>query len=130
MAQGKKFIPTDAERSQVEAMAGYGVPHEQIACIIRDGIDADTLKKHFRKELTQGKAKASAKIGQTLFQKATGGDTTAAIFWAKTQMGWKEKQEIEHTGPNGGAIQTMSTITTDPIEAAKIYQRLMSGKNN
>jgi hypothetical protein len=26
------------------------------------------------------------------------GDTAAAIFWAKTQMGWKEKSEIEHSG--------------------------------
>jgi hypothetical protein len=96
MAQGKLFVPTDNERVQVESMAGYGVPQEQIACVIRDGIDADTLAKHFRKELKQGKAKASAKIGQTLYQKAINGDTTAAIFWAKTQMGWKEVNRLEH----------------------------------
>ena len=71
MAQGKLFVPTAEERKQVEAMAGYGVPHDNIAAIIRDGIDSDTLKKHFKKELMQGKAKANAKVGQTLFQKAT-----------------------------------------------------------
>jgi hypothetical protein len=43
----------------------------------------------------QGKAKANSKIGQTLFQKATGGDTTAMIWWSKTQMGWKETKEVE-----------------------------------
>lgn len=94
MAQGKLFVPTAEERKQVEAMAGYGVPHDNIAAIVREGIDSDTLKKHFKKELSQGKAKANAKVGQTLFQKATSGDTTAAIWWSKTQMGWKDSVQI------------------------------------
>lgn len=105
MAQGKLFKPTDSERVQVEAMAGYGVPHDNIAAIIRDGIDSDTLKKHFKKELAQGKAKANAKVGQTLYQKATSGDTTAAIWWSKTQMGWKDTQTHEISGVDGGAIK-------------------------
>ncbi len=94
MAQGKLFVPTDEERKQVEAMAGYGVPHDNIAALVRGGIDSDTLKKHFKQQLQQGKAKANAKVGQTLFQKATAGDTTAAIWWSKTQMGWKDSVQI------------------------------------
>ncbi len=94
MAQGKLFVPTDEERKQVEAMAGYGVPHDNIAALVRGGIDSDTLKKHFKQQLMQGKAKANAKVGQTLFQKATAGDTTAAIWWSKTQMGWKDSVQI------------------------------------
>ena len=106
MSQGILFKPTPEERKQVEAMAGYGVPHENIAALIgEDGIDADTLKKHFRKELAQGKAKANARVGQTLFQKATAGDTSAAIWWSKTQMGWAETIKQEHTGSNGAPIQ-------------------------
>ena len=94
MAQGKLFVPTEEERKQVEAMAGYGVPHDNIAALVRGGIDSDTLKKHFKQQLMQGKAKANAKVGQTLFQKATAGDTTAAIWWSKTQMGWKDSVQI------------------------------------
>lgn len=106
MSQGILFVPTPEERRQVEAMAGYGVPHDQIAVLIgEDGIDSDTLKKHFKNELMQGKAKANAKVGQTLFQKATSGDTTAAIWWSKTQMGWKDTQAHEVSGPGGAAIQ-------------------------
>ena len=78
---------TDEDRKLVESMSGYGVPFEQIAALVCGGIDNDTLKKHFKTELVQGKAKANSKIGQTLFQKATGGDTTAMIWWSKTQMG-------------------------------------------
>ena len=44
MAQGKLFVPTAEERTQVEAMAGYGVPHDHIAALVREGIDSDTLK--------------------------------------------------------------------------------------
>lgn len=106
MSQGILFVPTPEERRQVEAMAGYGVPHDQIAVLIgEDGIDSDTLKKHFKNELLQGKAKANAKVGQTLFQKATSGDTTAAIWWSKTQMGWKDTQTHEIGGIDGSAIQ-------------------------
>ena len=97
----KPFEPTENERKQVEAMSGYGLPIEQIAVLVRDGIDADTLRKHFVKELTAGKAKANAQVGKTLFQKVMAGDTTAAIWWSKTQMRWAETQRLEHTSPDG-----------------------------
>lgn len=106
-----EYVFTTEERKQVEAMAGYGVPHDNIASLIRDGIDSDTLKKHFKTELAQGKAKANAKIGQTLFQKATSGDTTAAIFWAKTQMGWKETNVTEH---GGSVVSRVEWSVVDP----------------
>lgn len=99
------FEPTDAERKQVEAMSGYGLPIDQIAILVRDGIHVDTLRKHFEKELTSGKAKANSGIGRTLFQKAMDGDTTAMIWWTKTQMRWAETQKHEHTGADGAPIE-------------------------
>jgi hypothetical protein len=120
------FKPTDAERKQVEALSGYGLPIEQIAVLIRNGIDADTLRKHFSEELISGKAKANGQIGKTLFQKAMGGDTTAMIWWSKTQMRWKEVQQHEITGKDGEPIKTvtfdaskLSTETLAEIMAAK-----------
>ena len=99
------FEPTDAERKQVEALSGYGLPIEQIAMLVRDGIDADTLRKHFSSELVSGKSKANAQIGRTLFQKAMGGDTTAMIWWSKTQMRWSETQKHELTGADGAPLE-------------------------
>ncbi len=93
-----KFEPTDEERALVEQMTAVGIPQGSVALIIRDGIDNKTLRKHFRVELDTAKIKANAKIGGMLFNKAMNGDTTAAIFWAKTQMGWKETQNINHSG--------------------------------
>jgi hypothetical protein len=99
------FEPLEAERKQVEALSGYGLPIEQIAILIRDGISIDTLTKYFERELMAGKAKANGQIGKTLFQKATSGDTTAAIWWSKTQMRWREVQQHEITGANGGPLE-------------------------
>lgn len=101
----KAFDPTDAERKQVEALSGYGLPIEQIAVLIREGIDTDTLRKHFAIELQSGKAKANAQVGKTLFQKVMAGDTTAAIWWSKTQMRWAETQKHELTGADGAPLE-------------------------
>ena len=99
------FEPTDAERKQVEAMSGYGLPIEQIAVLVRGGIDTDTLRKHFATELVAGKAKANSGVGRTLFQKAMGGDTAAMIWWSKTQMRWAETQKHEVTGADGAPLE-------------------------
>lgn len=93
------FKPTDEERKLVEQMSAVGIPQESICLVVRDGIDDKTLRKHFRKELDTAAVKANAKIGGTLYNKAINGDTTAAIWWSKTRMGWKETniQESHHT---------------------------------
>lgn len=91
--------PTDNSRLQVETSAGLGLPHEQIAALI--GIDDKTLRKHYRVELDVGKAKASANIARSLYNKAMKGDTTAMIWWTKAQMKWSETVKQELTGADG-----------------------------
>ena len=99
------FEPTAAERKQVEALSGYGLPIEQIAVLVREGIHVDTLRAHFATELISGKAKANGQVGKTLFQKDMAGDTTAAIWWSKTQMRWAETQKHELTGADGVPLE-------------------------
>jgi hypothetical protein len=99
------FEPTAAERKQVEALSGYGLPIDQIAVLVRDGIHVDTLRAHFATELVSGKAKANGQVGKTLFQKVMAGDTTAAIWWSKTQMRWAETQKHELTGADGVPLE-------------------------
>ena len=99
------FEPTAAERKQVEALSGYGLPIDQIGALVRDGIHVDTLRAHFGPELVSGKSKANAQVGKNLFQKATGGDTTAMIWWSKTQMRWAETQRHELTGADGAPLE-------------------------
>lgn len=91
--------PTRATRELVQLHAMVGTRQEAIASII--GIDPKTLRKYYRDELDQSKAKANATIGGALFNKAKAGDTTAMIFWMKTQAGWKETSVNEHISPDG-----------------------------
>jgi hypothetical protein len=88
--------------------AMVGTPQEVIARVI--GIDAKTLRLHYRDELDLATAKANATIGGALFNKAKGGDTTAMIFWLKTRAKFKEMQEIEHTSPDGSMSPTRIVI--------------------
>jgi len=93
-------LPNAVSRRQVEAMAGYGVPEADIARVI--AIDAKTLRKHYRVELGTGSIKATAKVAEFLYRKATTEGpqcVTAAIFWLKTRGGWKETTVQEITGP-------------------------------
>lgn len=86
------FQPTDAQRRQVESMAGFGIPHDDIAKVLQ--IDAKTLRKHFPDELEMGHIKANTAVARNLFRIATGNGreaVTAAIFWTKTRMGWNDR---------------------------------------
>jgi hypothetical protein len=112
------FEPTDAERKQVEALSGYGLPIDQIAVLVRDGIHVDTLRKHFATQLVSGKAKANGQVGKTLFQKVIAGDTTAAIWWSKTQMRWTETQKVELSGDAKNPLRIEIQLEADNFLAA------------
>ena len=131
----KPHEPTDKSRSEVEALSSFGVPQDDIAKYV--GLDSKTLRKHYRDELDRSEVKANAKIGQFLFSAASGKAlengashsdcVRAAMFWAKTRMGWRETAHIDHSSTDGSMRPPQAIMTTDPIEAAKEYQRIMGG---
>ena len=84
--------PTPEMRQLVQLHATIGTKSENIARII--GIDAKTLRKHYRDELDLGMDKANATIGGALFNKAKSGDTAAQIFWMKTRARWAERHDF------------------------------------
>jgi len=121
-----RYKPTEERRTEVLAYAAVGVPHAQIALLI--GVNLRTLYKYYRHELDLGKARANYHIGKTLYSQAIKGNITAAIFWAKAQMGWREKQVIEHTGEGGGPVRTATvTATVSDEEAMRAYLKLVNG---
>ena len=92
-------------RTTKAASAAYGVAEVDVAKVV--GIDPKTLRKHYRDELDTGQIKATAKVAESLFRKATSDgpqSVTAAIFWLKTRAGWKETHVTEVGGMNGPPI--------------------------
>ena len=100
--------PTRATRELVSLHAMVGTDQRVIADVL--GIDAKTLRKWYRAELDNSKAKANATIGGALFNKAKAGDTTAMIFWMKTQARWTERSELDHTSSDGSFSPTKIVI--------------------
>jgi hypothetical protein len=99
-------------------MAACGVPHERIASVLR--ISHVTLTKYYAYELENGLDAAINEMGNALFRRGLAGDTTAAIFWLKTRARWRESpQTVEHTGKDGGPIQTEAKVEFGDVETAR-----------
>jgi len=102
--------PTEATRQTVQLHTMVGTNQTDIARVL--DIDEKTLRKYYRDELDLAKAKANATIGGALFNKAKTGDTAAMIFWMKTQAGWRESTNIDHTS-NGETIGKIERVIID-----------------
>jgi hypothetical protein len=108
--QGRKnHTPTPETRKQVETLAGYGLTVEQIGHVLE--CSHDTVSRHYPAELERGQAVACAKVAQTAFQMAVGGQEPAmTMFWLKTRARWRETTEI--TG--NLTIELVRFADTDP----------------
>ncbi len=111
----KPFIPTDEQRRLVKAMASFGVPHDDIAVVVR--CSPPTLRTRFRVELDTATIEANARVAQCLYQQATTpGNIAATIFWLKARAGWREKQQVEVSGPDGTQPVIMVRRFFQPID--------------
>ena len=114
-----KFMPTEEQRYSVSLMASIGIPQKSIALALT--ISEPTLLKNFSEELKTGRVRTIAKVADSLVRQALAGNMTAAIFYLKTQAGWKESQAIEISG--GGTVnldvRKMSAVTLKEILDAR-----------
>lgn len=88
------FEPTETQRYSVGLMAAIGIPQTAISEALE--ISEPTLRKYFKQELQTGRTRTITKVADSLVRQALAGNITAAIFYLKTQAGWKETQVHEH----------------------------------
>lgn len=129
----KAHEPTDQSRAYVKAMAGYGIPQEDICTVL--GISDATLRKHYAHEIATAAIEANARVAESLFKQATGAPAefdkngnlvraeqprvpACGIFWMKTRGGWRETHRHEHTGRDGKPIQhlDLSRLSDEQLE--------------
>jgi len=118
--------PTEKTRAEIVALRSYGVPIKEVAAYI--GIDDKTLYKYYKDELDNSAIKANANVGKFLYQAASGQALTtgatysdcvrAAMFWAKTRMGWKETNAQEEENKEA-KNNPKNTITINVVDARK-----------
>ena len=107
--QGKKHEPTSELRVAIRNMAGF-LNQDELAKHFK--IDVKTLTKHYKEEIENAQKEDDAAVYKNLHRLASKGDNpTAAIFWAKCRMRWKEVQQIEHTGKDGEALIPSINVT-------------------
>lgn len=110
----------DEQRAQVEALAAY-LSQDQIADYF--GITRPTFAAMIERDddislrYKRGKAKAIGTVAQGLLQKARSGDTASAIFYLKTQAGWRETAQVDHTSSDGSMTPKATEIPKDIAEA-------------
>jgi IS30 family transposase len=127
MSQGegggrKLIVLTNEQTIQVEALAAY-LSQDQIADYL--GIARNTFSAIMDRNedvfarYKKGKAKAIETMAKGLIQQGIEGNTTAQIFYLKTQAGWKETQVNENVGKDGGPIVTKNMTEDRFREIAK-----------
>jgi hypothetical protein len=91
-------VPNDRTRTLVETMTAYGASQPQIAATLQ--IDPSTLARHYREQLTLGHMRSGMAVSRNLFRIATTPKNTApvvsaAIWWTKSMMGWREHRDMQ-----------------------------------
>ena len=110
--------PTDEDRAFVLTHVKV-LTHQMLAD--RMGISISTLKRHYRKELFQGRSEVTAALGSSLIKQAMAGNLDAMKFYLRTQGGWATRNEV--TGADGEPVEhraiplDLSNMTEDQINA-------------
>jgi hypothetical protein len=115
-AGAKPHSPDPNTQGKVEALALAGIDREIIARVV--GMAPETLRKHYVPQLEKGPAMALATVARNLFKQASKDDfraVDAAKYYLSRRGGeaWKDKQAFEHSGPNGGPIETTTKKQKD-----------------
>jgi predicted DNA-binding transcriptional regulator AlpA len=121
----------------VERAASIGCTVEDIAALL--GLSRKTIYNHMEQDpelaeaMDRGRGMGRASLRRMQWEKAEVGDTSMLIWLGKVLCGQKDTSAVVLTGPNNGPVQSQSVSATveipanDPIEAARVYQKLMSG---
>jgi hypothetical protein len=131
-----RIVPTPENLKTIEGLAGQGLTQKQIAhffCIKSSGWYASVARHpEIAEAVKRGKAKTMAFVTQKLMELVKKGNLKAIMFYLEKQGGgnWAKKSSLEikeDVKPAAGL--ELKIHTKDPVEAAKIYQKIMTGSH-
>ena len=109
LGRPKAWEPNNEDYEMVEKLAAV-LTQAQLADIF--GVSYSTFKNYLRDDerlsgsYKKGKAAAISAVGTSLLRQARAGNITAMIFYLKTQAGWRDKVEVEHSGSPEIVVRT------------------------
>lgn len=100
MVVGKEEADNRVERSLYNRATGYSYQSEKIMTVARGGGVSD--------------------IERVAITEHVPPDVTAQIFWLKNRRkdDWRDRQQLEHTGKDGGAIETVELTPREIAQRA------------
>jgi hypothetical protein len=110
-----------------------GYPLRDPNPIALGGFNPEFSDKYARAREIQGHVHASLAVESAIHAEDAGLGRLAydALKWHASKLVprvYGDKSEVVMTGANGGPVQSQSvTVPADPIEAARVYQKFMSG---
>lgn len=115
----------------VERAASIGCTMNEIATL--SGVGRSTFFSRYESDpdvkdaVEKGRDTGAATLRRMQWGRAEAGSDHMLIWLGKQLLGQKENTTVAHAGPDGtGPIQSVSVVTNDPVEAAKIYQKMMT----
>lgn len=120
---------------EIEVLAGRGLTQEEMYCYFGTSRHTwyDRMNKYpeMYEAIKRGKAKTKSFVVGKLFEQCKKGNVSAIIFYLKTQHRWSEHsapvKEEDDTIKDDNVKSKIIINTSDPVEAARIYQSFMNG---
>lgn len=126
-----KFAVTEDILKEVKLLAGVGLTQQQIHQYygLQHTAWHGYTKRHpeLYQAIENGKAKNIAFVAGKLMDAIRKGNVSAMIFYLKTQARWSDHSTLEVKGDDKGPLPALSLTVNDPVEASKIYQKIMLG---
>jgi hypothetical protein len=118
--------------AEVEKLAGDCLNQKQIAAYF--GVTSQTWinvkKKDIRIQIAykKGRSQTILFVVSKLMEEIRANNVTAIIFFLKTQARWSEKNSLDGDFKIKFKKPDPKIDTTDPVEASKVYQSIMTGR--
>lgn len=107
--------PREALRDQIKLMAAIGIPHNQMAGVLK--MSAETLHRCYKDDLDYGASTANTAVGGKIFEAAKKGESWACSLWAARRMGWKETVTQEISGKDGEAVKVEHSLAGQRVKS-------------
>lgn len=123
----KRADISDETIFQIETLAGYGLPMEQIAYVV--GMSKQALQAYCLEDIERGRANSHTKVAKALYEMAVDKNHPLQTqFYLKSKCGWKETTSIEFPDEDGKPQQVGGNTMNISVENMQAIIEILNEK--